>query len=79
MNALQIVSEKINTLPPDKIAEVIDFIDFLARKEKSRHDTERFEMISQYARENAGGEFDLNSELEQAGLENLLTVDEGDR
>lgn len=79
MNALQIVSEKINDLPPDKVAEVIDFIDFLAQKERFRHDAERFDLISQYAQENAGSELDLDPELEQAGAENLSALDESTR
>lgn len=76
MNALEIVSEKINALPPSKVAEVIDFIDFLAQREKSQQKAERYNLISQYAQENAGGEFDLDAELEQSGVENLLQIDE---
>ena len=35
MNAMQDkeLIEKINALPPDKIAEVVDFVDFLAHRD----------------------------------------------
>jgi Protein of unknown function (DUF2281) len=36
MQARQILFEKIEQLPPQKIAEVIDFVDFLAEREERK-------------------------------------------
>ncbi|MEK7724315.1 MAG: toxin-antitoxin system, antitoxin component, Xre family protein [Acidobacteriota bacterium] len=67
---------KINALSPNKLAEVIDFIDFLAERENSKVRAERFSQISNYAIQKGGTEFDLDNDLEQAALENLLAIDE---
>lgn len=39
MNAIAIV-EKLNELPPERVAEVMDFIDFLRQREQSKQKTE---------------------------------------
>ena len=39
MNATAIV-EKLNELPPERVAEVVDFIDFLRQREQSNQKTE---------------------------------------
>lgn len=62
---------KINSLPPARIDEVIDFVDFLAEREGVVMKDARTAMISAYATENAGTELDLDEELEQAGIEQL--------
>ena len=36
MQARQLLFEKIDLLPPQKIAEVIDFVDFLAEREERK-------------------------------------------
>jgi hypothetical protein len=36
MTAEKILSEKIKVLPPQKVAEVIDFVDFLVQKEEKK-------------------------------------------
>ena len=67
---------KINSLPPGKIEEVINFIDSLAESGSSNRDAQRFALISAYAVENAGSELDLDEVLEDAGIEALLAIDE---
>ena len=71
--------EKINNLPPGRIDEVIDFIDALAARGSSDQKSERFTMIAEYAAENGGTEFDLDEELENAGVDVLLAIDEAPR
>jgi hypothetical protein len=65
--------EKINSLPPAQQSEIIDFVEFVARR---RNADERFQLISEYASANAGTDHDLDPELENAGIECLLAVDE---
>ena len=72
----KLILNKINTLPPSKIAEVIDFIDFLAEREALNKRTERFSMIAEYAIENADTEFDFDADLEKSSVENLLAINE---
>lgn len=71
--------QKINSLPPGRIVEVIDFVDFLAGRESSVLKADRAAVISAYAAETAGTEFDLDEELEQAGIEHLTSIDEASR
>lgn len=68
----QILIEKINELPTEKIYEVEDFVDFLQEKLKREAKESRFQAISEYAEKHAGSEIDLDKELEQASIE-LLT------
>lgn len=68
--------KKISTLPLAKIDEVNDFVDFLAEREAVSQRSERAAMIAAYALENAGTEFDLDEDLENAGIEHLLAIDE---
>jgi len=76
MIAEDILIQKIIALPPEKIDEVIDFVDYLAESESISKKAERTALISAYAAENAGTEFDLDEELEQAGIDSLLAIDE---
>ena len=71
--------EKINNLAPGRIDEVIDFIDSLAARDASDQKSERFTMIAEYAAENGGTDFDLDEELENAGVDALLAIDEAPR
>jgi hypothetical protein len=57
----ELILEKINGLPQYKLAEVIDFIDFLKEREIKQQKAERFQLISKFAKENAGTDFDLIS------------------
>lgn len=72
----EMILQKINLLSPQKVNEVIDFIDFLAERENSEKKAKRFSMVAEYALANGGTEFDLDEDLEQAGIENLLITDE---
>lgn len=72
----ELILEKIEGLPPTKLAEVIDFIEFLKERENKVKKIERFQLISQFAQENAGTEFDINENLELASVEFLLASDE---
>lgn len=67
--------EKIKSLPPERIAEVEDFVDFVAQRDSaSRHAS-----IAAYAAEHAGSEIDLDTELEAAALEHLNAEEEASR
>lgn len=69
--------EKIKSLPPERVAEVEDFVDFLAQRaavQSSRH-----QAIAAYAAEHAGSDVDLDSELEAASLECLNAEEEVSR
>lgn len=68
----EMILQKINLLSPQKVNEVIDFIDFLAERENSEKKVKRFSMVAEYALANGGTEFDLDKDLEKAGIENLL-------
>jgi hypothetical protein len=68
----QILFEKINSLPAEKIYEVEDFVDFLQEKIKRQAKDLRFRAISEYAEQHAGSETDLDEELEQTSVEFLL-------
>ena len=64
--------EKINSLPRRRLMEVEDFVDFLASRSGSTTDLTDEEMdarIAQYAAEFGGTEFDLDEDLQEAGLE----------
>ena len=74
MIAEDILLRKVNALPPGKIDEVIDFVDSLT--ESSTWRAERTADIAAFAAEFAGTEFDLDEELEAAGVECLLAIDE---
>lgn len=60
--------EKIKSLPPERIAEVEDFVDFIAQRNAA---ASRYEAIAAYAAEHAGSDVDLDRELEAAALERL--------
>lgn len=36
----QILIEKIHSLPPEKVSEVVDFVDFLTRRQEEAQDAE---------------------------------------
>ncbi|MFN0279678.1 MAG: DUF2281 domain-containing protein [Pyrinomonadaceae bacterium] len=76
MIAEDILIQKINALPPDKIGEVIDFVDFLANRGTAGWRAERTAEIAAYASEFGGTEFDLDEDLEAAAGECLLAIDE---
>lgn len=71
-----ILMRKVSALPPGKIDEVIDFVDFLASREATAWRAERTAEIAAFAAEFGGTEFDKDEELEAAGIESLLAIDE---
>lgn len=60
--------EKIKSLTPERIAEVEDFVDFLAQRDASKQSA-RHEAIAAYAAQHAGSIADLDPELEKASEE----------
>ena len=64
--------EKIKSLPPERVAEVEEFVDSLAQRVNGNpaHDA-RHDLIAAYAAEHGGSEIDLDPELESASLEHL--------
>jgi ADP-dependent phosphofructokinase/glucokinase len=76
MIAADILMQKINALPPEKIEEVIDFVDRLTERGSNGKSAERAALISAYAEVNAGTEFDLDEELERARIDSLHAIDE---
>ncbi len=69
------VHQKENALPPTKLAAVSDFVDSISER-PSREDGYR--SIAEYAAEFGGTEFDLNPELQEAGLKCLMHVYEAE-
>lgn len=65
--------EKINALPPRKQSEVEDFVDFISANSRS---IERDEQIAQFAAEFGGTAFDLDEDLEAAGIEIIADLEE---
>jgi hypothetical protein len=64
--------EKINRLPPDSVAEVEEFVDALARRERSLNRTSLYQALANYAIEHAGTDADLDPALETAANDHLL-------
>ena len=65
--------EKIKSLPSERLAEVEDFVDFLAQRSAR---TAWHQAIAAYAAEHQGSAADLDPELEAAAIEHLLAVEE---
>ncbi len=69
-----ILREKIRNLPPEKIIEAEDFVDFLSMRSARRLRQERHNAIAAYAAQYASTEADLDSDLEQTAVEHLLEM-----
>lgn len=54
---------KIKSLPPEAVAEVENFVEFMMSKVRRKQSQSRYEAIAKYAAENAGSEVDLDIEL----------------
>jgi Protein of unknown function (DUF2281) len=67
--------EKIKGLPPDKISEVEDFVDFLSQRTLQQTRRVRHEAIAAYAAQFAGTEADLAEDLERAAVEHMLSTE----
>ena len=66
--------EKINALPPRRVAEVEDFVDFLSEKDSPTAKSERSRRIAEFAQEFGGTEYDTDPDLEAAGAEVLVRL-----
>jgi hypothetical protein len=64
--------EKIKRLPQDSIAEVEDFVDSLARRERVLDRKSLHQALNSYAIQHAGAEADLDPTLEAAATDHLL-------
>ncbi len=64
--------EKIKRLPQDKVAEVEDFVDALARRDQNLNRTKLHQALMNYAIQNAGTDADLDPALEAAALASRL-------
>ena len=64
--------EKIKRLPQDRVAEVEDFVDSLARREYSLNRTNLHQALTNYAIQHAGTDADLDSDLEAAATDHLI-------
>ncbi|MCY7376778.1 MAG: hypothetical protein LH472_12530 [Pyrinomonadaceae bacterium] len=64
----QMLIEKINKLPVEKLYEVEDFLQEKLQRQVSES---RFRAISEYAEQHAGSDVDLDEEFEQANVEFL--------
>jgi len=64
--------EKIKRLPQDRVAEVEEFVDSLARRESNLNRMHLHQALTNYATQYAGTDADLDSDLEAAATDHLL-------
>ena len=64
--------KKIAELPPDRLAEVEDFVESLARRGDDLNRSSIHQALSDYVIQHAGTEADLDEALEAAAVEHLL-------
>lgn len=64
--------KKIEELPPDRLAEVEDFVESLARRDGDLNRSSIHQALSDYVIHHAGTEADLDEALETAAVEHLL-------
>jgi hypothetical protein len=64
--------EKIKRLPQDSVAEVEDFVDFLARREGRLNRTSIHQALANYASQHARTDADLDPTLEAAAIDHLI-------
>ena len=67
--------EKIKKLPPDRVAEVEDFVDSLTQSEPNRNRTSLHQALTNYAAHHAGTNADLDPDLEAAANDYLAQQD----
>lgn len=67
--------EKIKRLPPDRVAEVEDFVDSLARRELNLNRMSLHQALTNYAIQYAGTNADLDPDVEAAATDHLLQLD----
>ena len=64
--------DKIKRLPQDRVAEVEDFVDSLARREHISNRENLHHALTDYATQHAGTEADIDPDLEAAASDHLL-------
>ena len=64
--------EKIKRLPQDSVAEVEDFVDSLASRERRLNRTSLHQALADYANQHAGTDADLDPDLEAAAIDHLI-------
>ncbi|MGH9874092.1 MAG: hypothetical protein ACRD9S_16700 [Pyrinomonadaceae bacterium] len=69
--------DRIKRLPQDRVAEVADFVDSLARREDGLNRTSLHQALTDYAVQHAGTDADLDSDIEAAATDHLLQQDSG--
>jgi hypothetical protein len=67
--------DRIKKLPPGCIAEVAEFVDSLAQRERNANRGSLHQALSDYAIEHAGTIADLDLALEDAATNHLLQQD----
>jgi hypothetical protein len=63
---------KIEELPPERLAEVEDFVESLTRRDNHVNRADLYRALSDYAIQHAGTEADLDADLEAASVEHLV-------
>ena len=67
--------KKIEELPPDRLAEVENFVESLTRRDHDSDHRSLHQARTDYASKHAGTAVDLDPELEAASAEQLLQED----
>jgi len=67
--------EKIKRLPQDRVAEVEDFVDSLARREHSLSPMNLHQALTNFANQHARTDANMDSDLEAAVTDHLLQQD----
>ena len=67
--------DRIKKLPQDRVAEVAEFVESLAQRERNGSRTTLHQALSDYAIEHAGTIADLDPALEDAATNHLLQQD----
>ncbi len=69
--------EKIKRLPQDRVAEVENFVDSLARREQNGNRINLHQALTDYAVQHAGTAADFDPDLEAAATDHLAQQDSG--
>ncbi len=67
--------KKIEELPPDRLAEVENFVESLARRDSTSDRRSLHQALTQYASQHAGTIVDIDPELEAAATEYFFQDD----
>ena len=71
----EVLLGKIQALPPQRVSEIIDFVEFLAQREQLAKMSVRDVALAAYVAEWTGTEDDLDPALEQAGIDCWLATE----